>query len=64
VTRLNIEEKRRDHRDGLLTGDVTSVGLIDEEVLELPERFLLAESLLGNGELPSERLRVPVGRKE
>lgn len=60
MTRLNIEEKRRDHRDSLLTGDVTSVGLVNEEVLELAERFLLAESLLGNGELPSEGLRVPV----
>lgn len=34
VMRLDVHEEWRDHRDGLLTGDITGLGLVDEEALE------------------------------
>lgn len=43
VTRLDVEQERRDHRDGLLPRDVARVRLVHEEVLELLERVNLSK---------------------
>jgi hypothetical protein len=55
----NVEEQGRDHRYCLLPADVPSVRLVDEEVLELAEGFILANLLLGDVELPGVSLGVP-----
>lgn len=55
----NVEEQGRDHRYSLLPADVPSVRLVDEEVLELAESFVLANLLLGDVELPGVSFGVP-----
>lgn len=44
VTRFDVEEERRDHRDCFLSGDVAGISLVNEEVLELLESVDLAKS--------------------
>lgn len=67
MVREDVEEERRDHRNGLLATDVACVGLVDEKVLEALESVVLADVRLGNVELPGVALGVPVetlGRAE
>lgn len=60
VTRLHVEEKRRDHRNCLLTRDVAGVGFVHKEMLELLKGFNLAECRLWDGKLPRQLTRMPV----
>lgn len=59
VLRLNIQKKRRDHTDGLLTADVANLGLGDQELMELCVFGALLQQGTRNIKVPSQFIRVP-----
>lgn len=59
MLRLDIEKKRRDHRNSLLTRDVSNLGLGDQELMELCILGRLLQKRTGNIVVPSQIVGVP-----
>lgn len=59
VMRLNIEEQRRDHRDSLLTTNVTNLSLLRKEVFEMLSEGRGAKRLARGSKMIGQTFGVP-----
>jgi hypothetical protein len=62
VLRLDIKKKRGDHRNSLLTRDVSNLGLGDQELVEFGILGRFLQQGTGDIVVPSKIIRVPSQR--